>query len=64
MADATTIGLYKMNSTEQQKFWETRAKARRNLDKRLANLPFEEKIVIMKTMEEAHTALRNAKAIK
>ena len=52
-----------MNEQEIKKFWQARARARRQLDKRLASLPFEEKLQIMKQMEEAHALLRKAKRV-
>lgn len=48
---------------DSKKFWRTREKARDNLDKRLANLSYSEKVTIMGKMQANHASLRNAKRV-
>ena len=48
---------------DSKEFWRKRNKARKNLDKKLASLPYSEKVAIMEKMEANHTSLRNAKQI-
>lgn len=47
-----------------KKFWQIRGKAKRNLEQKLANLPYEEKLVILAKMEANHSALRRAKRLE
>ena len=48
---------------DSNKFWQTREKARKDLDKKLANLPYSEKVTITEKMQANHAFLRKAKRI-
>jgi len=53
-----------VNSAKDTKvFWREHKRARRSLDKKLASLPYAEKLVIMGKMRAGHMALRNAKRV-
>ncbi len=47
-----------------EKFWQIRRKAKRNLEQKLANLPYEEKLAILAKMEANQSELRKAKQLK
>jgi hypothetical protein len=49
---------------DTKRFWQKHEKARHNLDKKLASLPFSEKLVIMQRMEANHKTMQNAKPVK
>lgn len=48
---------------DTKKFWREHDKARRKLDKKLANLPFEEKIKIVERLKADAELLRKAKRL-
>ncbi len=48
---------------DSKKFWQAHEKARENMDKRLANLPFSKKVAIVDRMREDRISLVNAKKI-
>jgi hypothetical protein len=47
-----------------EKFWQIRREAKRNLEQKLANLPYEEKLAIQAKMEANQSELRRAKRLK
>lgn len=48
---------------DTKRFWQERRRARGKLDRKLASLPYSEKLVIMRKMQANHTAIKNAKHI-
>ncbi len=46
-----------------RKFWQERDKAREKLDKKLANLPYSQKLVILGKMQANRIAMQNAEQV-
>ena len=46
---------------DTKRFWQARARSKRALERKLAALPYEEKLAIVERMKKDQEALRNAK---